>query len=244
MSLTSEDHSLEAGRIKRHPDVQRASPLRRWLARVGAFDLAKAGEINVVSDGNGGWYAVDGATRVEACNDSKKYGPGTVLRCKVWGNGRVPTPAEIAGLFNTLNVDRTEVSAGIKFRTTLIEGRPEALAAQECIAALGSKFRSTTGIWSLVLRHGVPAMRATVEEIARIWGTDYHIPMQVVTAVHAILRKKHGAATLRARTKALRRKTPDQWWNDATRARLQTVGNRASTHVYVMEKLLGRRSSK
>lgn len=242
---------VKAGRITRHPFAQRNSPGPDKFREVaGPFNpLRTLDPIHVVRNGARGYWAFEGATRVEACIEDPDWGPDTVLSCRIYGNGGVPVPV-VWELFLIPNSDRVPPPAHICFEASAFAQRPDAVFAKALVDRLGTKYKGTTGVWNLVKRLGEEPTEEAVDFVLETWGTRKHTPQAVLDAVAEIMANRNGpgsAATrdwekLHTRRKALRRTTPDQLKAKADIMRLSQSGRRLSARAYVVKKLLGLRA--
>lgn len=236
---------IPAGDIGRHPDHQRPSPLSRFEEKCGPFDLGKCVEyIHVIPNPTPGpkWLAINGATRVEACQKNKSFGPSTKLECKIYGNGVPPTPQQLDELFLLLNADNIEVTKRVAFKRSVGAERPNAVFANELIQRLGPKFQAETGVWRMVEKHGQKISEQAVQFALDVWGMKHPLPMQVLKAIATALSDKEDAKRLRARRKALRARSPENICLRASTKMLQQVGKRDSKNVWTVRVLLGQLS--
>ena len=238
------DLMIRAGDIRRHPHHQRPSPLRTFEKRFGAFDLGKCTElIHVIPGPNGeGYWAINGATRVEACCKSKKYGPDTKLLCRLYGNGVPPKPEELDELFLLLNADVVAVRWSMQFERSVGAKRRNAVVADRLAKKLGKNFQSPTTLWKLVERYGEEITEKGVDFVIDVWGTEEYMPAQIVKGVVTITRDKDNAKRLRSRRTTLSHYKPDYWRLKAQAKMLQTIGKRDTVNNWVIKLLLGRRS--
>lgn len=240
---------IRAGDIVRHPKheagpgrIQRTSPLPHFLQRFGPFDKVQCVElIHVVKAPKQGYFAIDGATRVEACMDNPDYGPDTKLECRLYGNGRPPTDQELADLYLIINTHRISTSSAIQLGIAVTAERPDALHSETLRARLGPKFRSSVGLWNIVKQHGDEVGLRAVQFVEDTWLKRHHMPMALLKGVAVIMtRSADDIAQLNRRMKRLRTKTPDNWVVDAQMARMRQIGRRDDATVWMMRTLLGR----
>jgi hypothetical protein len=236
------DMQIEAGLIKRHPVNQRPSPYARWKQKMKKFDIRKVLDpIHVVSDGKGGYYAIDGATRVEACQHDKDHGNNVKLPCRVYGNGVPPTSAQLDELFLLFNTDKVAVRSSVQLERAVGAGRESAIFADQQSKRLGPKFDAKTGIWNLVNRYGANAVKAAVDEALAIWGRDHTIPGSVMSAMVSIVSDPKKAKVLASRRATLRRQQPKTWLLEAQNAMYRQVGKRDGLRTYLVKRMLGLR---
>ena len=236
---------IPAGSISRHPVNQRLSPgIKRWEKKCGEFDLHKAntGRIHVIASPThrNQYLALDGATRTEDCIADARFGPKTLLRCVVYGNGKPPSSPELSELFLFLNTDRVSVGGTVEHEQGVIAQRPLHLFADTLLKQLGPKFRGRTGVVNLVRTHGEKIAQQAVTEAQKIWGANQHIPVIVLRAVALILHKPADAQRLASRRSALRKDSPANWEMKAKNKMLREIGQRDSLQKYVVRGLLGR----
>ena len=242
---TAKDRRIMAKNITRHPVAQRKSPgVKKFESNAGPFNPVRSLDpIHVVSDGKGKWWSFEGATRVEACMESEKYGPNTKLRCRVYGNGKVVPLAVLWELFLVPNADRTPVPAAKQFEASAEARREDAVFARQMVGMMGTKFKSTTGVWNLVKRYGEEVTREAVDFVLGTWGKGNHTPMAILGAVAEIISRgedqKEGFPKLIKRRYPLKKHTPDYWKMAGDNMRLKTDGKRESARAYVIKRLLG-----
>jgi hypothetical protein len=233
---------IKAGAIKRHPVTQRwPSPLATWKRKNKKFDIKKVVEsVHVVADGKGGYLAIDGATRAEACQEDKDFGNNVKLPCKVYGNGMPPTTEQLNELFLLLNADKVAVRSSVQLERAVGAGRESAVFADQQCKRLGPKFDAKTGIWNAVNLYGQQAVKAAVDEALAIWGTEHTIPGSVMTALVSIVIDRQKAKMLAARRKRLSRQSPRTWQVEAQNAMYRQVGKRNGLRDYLVKLLLGK----
>lgn len=232
---------IKAGLIQRHPVNQRPSPYARWKQKMKKFDLNKVLDpIHVVADGKGGFFAIDGATRVEACQQDEDYGKDVKLPCKVYGNGVPPTPAQLDELFLLFNTDKVAVRSSVQLERAVGAGRESAIFADQQSKRLGPKFDAKTGLWNLVNRYGKAAVKAAVDEAIAIWGTEHTIPGSVMSALVSIVSDPKKGKILAGRRATLRRQMPKTWLLEAQNAMYRQVGKRDGLRTYLVKRLLGK----
>jgi hypothetical protein len=236
---------IPAGDIGRHQKHQRPSPLTKFHDKCGPFQLGKCVEyIHVIPNPNPGpkWLAINGATRVEACQESPEFGPKTKLECKIYGNGVPPTPQQLDELFLLLNADNIEVTKRVAFKRSVGAERPNAVFADALIKKLGPKFQAETGVWRMVETYGERISEQAVNFALDVWGAKHPLPMQALRAIATALSNKDDAKRLRARVKALRARSPENICLRASTKMLQQVGRRDSKNIWTVRMMLGQLS--
>lgn len=238
-----EEAYVPASMISRHPRVQRPSPLSRFFKKCGPYDSSKnVNPVHLVSDGNGAYHAIDGATRVEACKATKGYGPDTMIQAKIYGNGKQPNDKELAQLFLTTNVQRVGMNARTEYKQALTAGDKDAIAAEGLAEKLGSAFNARPGLRNLIKKTGKKAVGAAVDEASSIWNTPgSNIPLAFIKAIMAI--QKDGATDrLRRRRSALRKKGTHELYQAAQLAQYRMTGRRPTVGELLVKILLGVRT--
>jgi len=233
---------IPAGEIARHPVHQRPSPIKAFERRLGEFDIHKCVDlIHVVkNDGDGPkWLAVDGATRVEACKKSKKFGPSTQLECRVYGNGVPPSGTELDELFLILNSDKVKTHERTTFERSVGAERESAVFAKSLIDKLGPKFDGHIGLWSAVRKFGKGPAEKAVDFAVSTWGTSQHMPSIIIKVLAEIFASKEDTARLFKRKSAIRKQSPENWRLRAQTKMYQQVGRRDTISTYMVRVLLG-----
>lgn len=237
---------IRAGDIGRHPEHQRPSPVKKFERKYGKFEYGRCAElIHVVEshEPNGPkWLAVNGATRVESCIENDRYGPNTKLTCKVYGNGEQPSGKELDELFLLLNTDHVKVGGEIEFRRSVGAERRSAVFAAKLLEKMGPHFKSQTGLWKLVEKHGEAVSESAVTFAINTWGTDKYMPGLVIKALAVVFENQKDTATLRKRRNALSKVTPELIRLRAQQKHYTQVGRRDDITSWAVRVLLGRRS--
>lgn len=239
-----EEKMVRSGDVLRHPEIQRDSPgAKRWGNKCGEFSPAKAslGVLILVKrdDGGKGYYAIDGATRAEICNADPKWGPKTLLKAIVLGNGHPPSRQELAEAFLITNTDKNIVGGFTELAMSVEAQRPDALEAAKVVSSLGSKFYGRVGAWKMV-KQGYDMQKAASTALS-IWDKTHPLPMAVLRAVAVILTDKDQTQQLLKRRSVLRKNSPEDWLLKARHRMLLVVGKREPVGVYVVRTLLGQR---
>lgn len=239
---------VPAGMIARHPEVQRKVSVRQFFDKCGMYDeaLNLSPALLVEADDAAReegirYYAVDAATRIEACAHTPGYGPETPIRARIYANGRLPTDRELAELFLAANVQRTNVSAAPAFRISLLAEREAAIVADGLAKKLGPESKAGSGLMKLVDKRGEEAVTAAVEEAYAIWPEERNIIMAVVKAVLQIL-DEGGVDRLRQRRSKLRKEGIDNLYKRARLAHYGQNGKRPSVGQCLVKVILGVRT--
>ncbi len=169
---------LPVGKLTRHPQAQRPSQLKKWTRRVGEWKDARVGELTVVSNGNGGYWVLDGGHRAERANEL--FGPTHRLPCIVWP-GQL-SAEQAADLFLYENVDKLGVSGPIQHKVAITASRPEALAVQKARETLPSQTAALKALYTMLRKHGPRVLQQTADVCARIWPRS-SIPAVVLSGV-------------------------------------------------------------
>lgn len=235
-----EEAEVPAGMIARHPEnIQRKSPLRQFFDKCGPYNQAlNLSPALLVEDGEGGFHAIDGATRVEACRATKGYGDEALIKARIYANGRLPTEKEKAMLFLAANVDRIAVGATPRFKASLVAEVDAAMAAQRLSERLGPGFRARAGLMSLIEKRGEEAVTEAVGVAAETWPNEKNILMAVVKAVLQILADGQ-EDRLRQRRARLRKDGIDKLYQRARIAHYSKNGQRPSVGSCFVNVLLG-----
>lgn len=239
-----EIRTIPAREIARHPTYQRKSPLTRFEKKLGKYDHARNVEfVHVVKAPNGGFYAVNGATRVEACKKNSQFGPDTELTCKLYGNGIPPSGEQLAQLFLLLNTKNIRVGSETEFEQSVNAKEPDAVSAARLVERLGPNFKSPVGVWRLVATYGEKATAQAVEFALSTWGSKKYLHGQILKAIVICFVDSAKTKTLQSRQKTLRRSDPEHWKLRAQQRQLQQVGRREDITTWTVRTLLGKRSA-
>lgn len=236
----TEIRMIRAGDIKRHPTHQRKQQNARFSNKMGKFDPVKASLtlIHVVSDGAGGWYALDGANRVEVCCSDADFGPETRLQCRVYlSRNGIPSANELDELFLILNWDRIAPGSNTGFERAVGAGRDDAVVASRLVDLLGPKFRANVCMWNMVTGKGELVASRAVEEALAIWGVDHEVQAGIFTALCEIV-EDGNVDKLKRRRKTLSKKEPGEWITIAQMKRLTMQGVRPKVRTCIKKTLL------
>lgn len=224
--------TIPVGKIKRHPTAQRAPQPKRWEAKVGPWDRNKIGVVVLCRNGNGEYYAIEGAHRVEKAQATE--GPSFKIPALVYDG--VLDEQQGATVFRALST-KLDISTGVGHTINIKARDADAIFIEEQRIRL-PRCRTVGAFYTILKQHGRVVLKQTVDIGIRVWGQQADFPGSFLSGLARYVDEaKPSGSALTATIKRWKtgKRSPPQWLDRARLRRAQYGGNGSlSEHLRVL----------